>query len=172
MKKIILLGVILIGLTFSTQAQDIPDVPKNAFGLRLNSRIPQWGVSYQRWLSDSNRLELDLTWGDKITEKTKLSLNYQRVWNISGGLTWYAGVGLGYGKFSDFVWIESLGYEQDVNGYCGFAAGRIGIQYNFGIPLQLSFDINPEIKIFEKNKSYISPRFVKNTIALSIQYRF
>ena len=58
MKKIILSAFMLIGLAFSTQAQDFS---KNALGLRLGSNDGFGGeISYQRGLSKNNRLELDL----------------------------------------------------------------------------------------------------------------
>ena len=50
----------LMGLAFSTQAQEIS---KNALGLRLGDNDGFGGeISYQRGLSDNNRLELDLGW--------------------------------------------------------------------------------------------------------------
>jgi hypothetical protein len=62
---------------------------------------------------------------------------YQWVWNIDGGFNWYAGVG-GIGTF---------GYDYDNRNYndsiC-FAAGDIGIEYNFDIPLLISLDFRPE----------------------------
>lgn len=60
MKKVILSAFMLLGLAFSTQAQDIS---KNAIGLRLGDNDGFGGeISYQRGLSKNNRLELDLGW--------------------------------------------------------------------------------------------------------------
>ena len=60
MKKIILSAFMLIGLTFAAHAQDISE---NALGLRLGSNDGFGGeVSYQRGMSNNNRLELDLGW--------------------------------------------------------------------------------------------------------------
>ncbi len=53
-----------------------------------------------------------------------------RSWQEKGEWNWYAGVGAGAGYF----WPAS--------GYVG-AAGRIGVEYNFWFPLQLSFDWRP-----------------------------
>ena len=58
MKKLILSAIMLFGIAFSSQAQDIS---KNALGLRLGDSDGFGGeISYQRGLSDNNRLELDL----------------------------------------------------------------------------------------------------------------
>ena len=63
MKKIILSAIMLIGLAFTAQAQDIS---KNALGLRLGGNNGFGGeVSYQRGLSKNNRLELDLGWRNR-----------------------------------------------------------------------------------------------------------
>ena len=60
MKKLILSSILLIGLAFTTQAQDIS---KNAIGLRLGDNSGLGAeVSYQKALSGNNRLELDLGW--------------------------------------------------------------------------------------------------------------
>lgn len=60
MKKLILSTFMLIGLAFSSNAQDIS---KNAIGLRLGDNDGFGGeISYQRGLSDNNRLEFDLGW--------------------------------------------------------------------------------------------------------------
>ncbi|MBM6499289.1 hypothetical protein H9X54_008245 [Flavobacterium macrobrachii] len=53
MKKIVLSALMLLGLAFSAQAQDIS---KNALGLRLGDNDGFGGeVSYQRGLGDNNR---------------------------------------------------------------------------------------------------------------------
>ena len=63
MKKIILSAVMLVGLAFSAQAQDIS---KNALGLRLgDSGGFGTEITYQRGLGDNNRLELDLGWRNR-----------------------------------------------------------------------------------------------------------
>ena len=60
MKTKILSAFLLLGLVFSTNAQEIS---KNALGLRLGDNDGFGGeISYQRGLSSNNRLELDLGW--------------------------------------------------------------------------------------------------------------
>jgi hypothetical protein len=138
MKKLILSAFMLVGLVFSTQAQDIS---KNALGLRLGDSDGFGGeVSYQRGLNSNNRLELDLGWrNSNNVDAIKIAGLYQWVWNIEGGFNWYAGVGGGIGTWS----YDYKGSKDD--GEILFAAGDIGIEYNFDFPLQLSLDMRPEL---------------------------
>ena len=124
MKKIILMTTMLIGLVFSSQAQDIS---KNALGLRLGSNDGFGAeISYQRRLADANRLELDLGWrNSNNVDAFKLAGVYQWVWNIEGGFNWYAGLGAGVGSWS----INNNNFKD--SGTFFFAAGDIGIEYNF-----------------------------------------
>lgn len=160
MKKIILSAIMLIGLAFTTQAQEIS---KNALGLRLGDNNGFGGeISYQRGLSENNRLELDLGWrnSDNV-DAFKLTGIYQWVWNIDGNFNWYAGFGGGLGSWS---------YNQNSlkdSGTFAFAAGDIGIEYGFDeAPILLSLDYRPEFGFSDYNKNYNSD------IALSIRYKF
>lgn len=159
MKKIILSAIVLLGLT-SVNAQDISE---NAIGLRLGSNDGFGAeVSYQRRLADANRLELDLGWrnSNKISA-FKLAGIYQWVWNIDGGFNWYAGVGGGVGSWS----IDNAAND---SGTFVFAAGDLGIEYNFNeAPIQLSLDFRPE---FGGNGYYQNS--YGSDIALGIRYKF
>jgi hypothetical protein len=169
MKKFILSTIMLMGLAFTTQAQDIS---KNAIGLRLGDNAGFGAeVSYQRGLSNSNRLELDLGWRirndyynngyDGNDNAIKLAGLYQWVWNIDGGFNWYAGVGGGLGSYnSDYNGVND-------NGIFAFAAGDVGIEYNFDFPLQLSLDFRPEIG----GNGYYENGY-SSDIALGVRYRF
>lgn len=154
-----------MGLAFSSQAQEIS---KNALGLRLGDNDGFGGeISYQRGLSDNNRLELDLGWrNSNNVDAFKLTGLYQWVWNIDGGFNWYAGVGGGVGSWS---------YDGDFPGgndnskTFAFVAGDLGIEYGFEeVPILLSLDIRPEI--------YFSDNFEGDNfspdIALGIKYQF
>jgi hypothetical protein len=165
MKKIILSAIMLIGLAFSTQAQDISE---NALGLRLGDNHGFGGeISYQRALSNNNRLELDLGWRNRSNfndsgyddNAVKLAALYQWVWNIDGGFNWYAGVGGGLGSWNrDY---------NDTSGTFAFAAGDIGIEYNFDIPLLISLDFRPEFGgngYYEKNYG--------SDVALGLKFQF
>lgn len=162
MKKNVLTIVLLIGLAFNTQAQEIK---KNALGLRLGDNDGFGGeISYQRNLSSNNRLELDFgVRSSNSVNALKLAGLYQWIWNIEGGFNWYAGVGGGFGSWR---------YEKNSisnNGTFLFAAGDLGVEYNFDIPLQLSLDIRPEL--YFNSDSYRDNNFGPD-IALAIRYKF
>ena len=166
MKKIILSAFMLMGLAFSTQAQDIS---KNALGLRLGDNDGFGGeVSYQRGFSKSNRLELDLGWRNSHdVDAWKVVGLYQWVWDIDKGFNWYAGVGGGLGSWS---------YNKDGFSNSGtiiLAAGDIGIEYNFQeAPIQLSLDFRPELYFNDNRKDYDNYHSFGPDIALGIRYRF
>ncbi|MFT5964351.1 MAG: opacity protein-like surface antigen [Flavobacterium sp.] len=167
MKKIVLSAFMLIGLAFSAQAQDIS---KNALGLRFGDNGGFGGeLSYQRALSSNNRLELDLGWRNRSNfsnnayddDAIKLTGLYQWVWNIDSGFNWYAGVGGGLGSYS---------YDNNGSSYNDtfvFAAGDIGIEYNFDIPLLISLDFRPEIG----GNGYYNNNYGSD-IALGLRYQF
>lgn len=162
MRKRMVTTLMLIGLAWSTQAQDIS---KNALGLRLGDNDGFGGeVSYQRGLSKNNRLEFDLGWrNSKNVDAIKLAVLYQWVWNIDGGFNWYAGAGGGLGS-----WRYSTKDLSD-SGAIIFAAGDIGIEYVFDIPLQVSLDFRPEI--YFNTEGYRDDNFGPD-VALSVRYRF
>ena len=163
MKKVILSALMLIGLAFNAQSQDIS---KNALGLRIGDNDGFGGeVTYQRGLSKNNRLELDLGWrNSKDVDAFKLVGLYQWVWDIDNNFNWYAGVGGGIGS-----WSYDKGGNSD-SGTILLAAGDIGIEYKFDeIPLLLSFDFRPEI-YFDSDK-YREDSFGPD-IALGIKYCF
>ncbi|SHG61214.1 hypothetical protein SAMN05443549_105116 [Flavobacterium fluvii] len=159
MKKIILSAIMLMGLTFAAEAQHIA---KNALGLRLGDN-DGFGVeiSYQRGLSQKNRLELDLGWrNSNEIDAFKLAGLYQWVWNIDGGFNWYAGVGGGLGSWRD--------NNYDDNGTFVFAAGDIGIEYSFqDAPILLSLDYRPEFGSNGYNEDNYN-----GDIALGVRFKF
>jgi hypothetical protein len=163
MKKIILSAFMLMGLAFSSQAQDIS---KNALGLRLGSNDGFGGeLSYQRGLSKNNRLEFDLGWrNSNNVDAFKLAGLYQWMWNIDGGLNWYAGVGGGLGSWSyDFNGNKN-------NGTFLFGAGDIGVEYNFAeVPIQISLDLRPEL--YFNSNGYRDNNFGPD-LGLGIRYKF
>lgn len=162
MKKIILVASLIIGLSFSAQAQNSS---KNALGLRLGDNDGFGGeLSYQRKLSGNNRLEFDLGWrNSNNVDAIKLVGLYQWVWNIDGGFNWYAGVGGGVG-----TWSYDNNNNSD-NGAYALVAGDLGIEYNFDVPIQLSLDFRPEI--YFNSDDFREDNFGPD-IALGIRYRF
>ncbi|WP_159799004.1 hypothetical protein [Flavobacterium sp. MK4S-17] len=165
MKKLFLSAFMLLAIALTANAQE---GRRNALGLRLGDNDGFGGeVSYQRLLSDNNRLEVDLGWRDSDHyDAFKLTGLYQWVWNIEGGFNWYAGVGGGLGTWSfDDDFPHS---DDDDSGTFVFIAGNIGIEYNFDIPLQLSLDFRPEIYFGEDfREDDFGP-----DIALGIRYKF
>jgi hypothetical protein len=157
MKKTIVSAVMLMGLAFTAQAQDIA---KNAIGLRLGDNKGFGGeISYQRGLSKNNRFEADLGWrNSKDVDAFKLTGLYQWVWEIDNNFNWYAGVGAGLGSYS----------TPQNNGTFAYVAGDIGIEYGFEqAPILLSLDFRPE---FGGNGYYTNN--YGSDIGLGIKYKF
>jgi len=167
MKKYLITGVLVLVASVSMNAQDIS---KNALGLRLgDSGGFGTEITYQRALGNSTRLELDLGWRNRKDynnngyddDAIKLAALYQWVMNIDGGFNWYVGVGGGLGTY---------GYDYNNDHYNDtfvFAAGDIGIEYNFPIPLLISLDFRPE---FGGNGYYKNN--YGSDIALGLRYQF
>ncbi|HEX8269659.1 MAG TPA: hypothetical protein VF581_07175 [Flavobacterium sp.] len=170
MKRVILSAIMLIGLAFTAQAQEIRP---NALGLRLGDNDGFGGeISYQRALGDDNRLELDLGWRDsRHYDAIKIVGLYQWVWNIEGGFNWYAGVGGGLGQWS--FQDKPNGWDRDDSGTFLLAAGDIGIEYVFDIPLQLSLDFRPEFYFGDDRNDFDDDyNSFGSDIALGIRYTF
>lgn len=162
MKKIILALFIVICSSSYVMAQDISD---NALGIRLGDNDGFGGeISYQMKLSDVNRLEVDLGYRNrKESNAFKLSGIYQWVWQIDGGLNWYAGFGAGLGS-----WSFNDGYDTHKDeGVFLNADGNVGVEYNFMSPFVVSLDFRPEFGIIGD--------YAKGTgldLALSVRYQF
>ncbi|MFA5299225.1 MAG: hypothetical protein WC389_13630 [Lutibacter sp.] len=162
MKKLIFMTIFLLGIIFTSNAQDIA---RNAIGVRLGDNDGFGGeISYQHELSNSTRLELDLGFRNSDdADAFKLTGLYQWVWNIDQGFNWYAGFGAGIGS-----WNKGSHYSgNNDDGLFLNADGNIGIEYNFDIPLLISLDFRPEFGIIGD--------YGKDTdldIALSLRYQF
>ncbi len=159
-KTFFIIALLFIGV-FSANAQDIS---KNAIGLRLGDS-DGFGteISYQRALGGNNRLELDLgIRNGKGYDGFKATGLYQWVWQLEGRFNWFAGVGGGLGSYS---FDSNLPNGDDSETFI-FAAGDIGIEYNFDIPLMLSLDIRPEFGFgdFRDDLDF--------DVALGIRYQF
>jgi len=160
MKKLILSTLGIFAGVLFMNAQEIAD---NAIGLRIgDSDGLGTEVSYQRALGGNNRLEVDLGWrtGNSF-DGFKLAGLYQWVWNIDGGFNWYAGVGGGLASY-DFD------NQIDDNDTFFFAAGDVGIEYNFDIPLLVSLDFRPEFGFGSLDVT----DDLDFDIALSVRYQF
>ena len=151
MKKIALLIIAVI--SFNAQAQDISD---HAIGLRLGDSDGFGAeISYQLGLSDTNRIEFDLGWSNgNNSDAFRVTGLYQWVYNLDGNFNWYTGVGGGLAdKVNTFI----------------FAAGNLGIEYDFDIPLLISLDFRPEIDFGDDS---INNDVLDFDIALGIRYQF
>ncbi|MCH9660808.1 MAG: porin family protein [Bacteroidetes bacterium] len=161
MKTYFLIPLLLFATIITANAQE---VSKNAIGLRLGDS-DGFGteVSYQRGLSDNNRLELDLGWrsGDNYNA-FRLTGLYQWVFNLDGNFNWFVGAGGGLAQVN----IDNLPADVDDSETYLYAAGDIGIEYNFDIPLLLALDFRPEFGFGDFNDD------VDFDIALAIRYQF
>ena len=162
MKKLLLIALIFIGFTTLSNAQTISE---NAIGLRLGDSNGMGAeVSYQRAFGDNNRLELDLGWRNgNDYNGFKLTALYQWVFNLDGSFNWYVGAGGGLGSF------DGKNDLRDINDTFIYAAGDLGIEYSFDIPLMLSLDLRPELGFGNDNLNNNDLDF---DIALSIRYQF
>ena len=97
-------------------------------------------VSYQHGLGENNMVSVDLGLPGFLGVEAAATYDWLNPggltipWNEQGSWNWYAGVGAGVGFY---------GFAAPT-GFVG-AAGRIGIEYNFWFPLQLSLDYRPVI---------------------------
>ncbi len=156
MKKIIVSLVVLIGLGFSSKAQDIS---KHSIGLRFGENNGLGAeISYQKGLTKNNRLEIDLGWRNNHNVSAfKLTGIYQWIWEIDNDFNWYAGAGAGLGSWS----------APTNSGGFFYVAGNVGIEYNFkAIPLLISLDYRPEFG----GKGYFDNNYGTD-IALGIRYK-
>ena len=158
MKKLLLVLVAVMGLTFAANAQ-------KAIGVRLGGGQGYGAeLSFQKGLGGVNRLEADLGYyGYYGVASFGLSALYQIHQDIAAvpNLGWYAGVGARL-----CYWSWEAGHESDSDIALGLA-GQAGIEYKFSaIPIQLSLDIRPCF--------YLIPdtHFHWGDIALGIRYCF
>ncbi|MHA7843059.1 MAG: hypothetical protein ACX93I_07040 [Winogradskyella sp.] len=164
MKKLILLFAVFATFTFAASAQEIAD---NAIGLRLGDSDGFGAeISYQRALGSNNRLEFDLGLrSGNNYDGFKLAGLYQWVWQLDGDFNWYAGAGGGLASYS----FDNIPNGNDDSDTFVFAAGNLGIEYSFDIPLLLSLDFRPEIgfggDLYDNND-------LDFDIALGIRYQF
>lgn len=83
-------------------------------------------------------------------------------WEEQGTWNWYAGVGAGAGLYN----------FNNAIGYVG-VAGRIGIEYNFWFPMNISLDWRPLIgPYFHEGVGFNAWGIYQGGIALSIRYLF
>ena len=138
--------VVLAGLATTAQAQVHP----HALGLRFaGGSINGAELSYQHGLSNKNRLEFDggMFTSDKV-DRISLVGMYHWVWNLSGGLNWYAGPGAG---------LSLDKYENGGSGLGLAVGGQIGLEYDLNkqkLPLLISLDTRPMYDLIGDYKGF------------------
>lgn len=157
--KVLTLFIMLTSLGVTAQ-----DISNHALGLRMGDSDGFGAeISYQKSIGRYNRAEFGLGWRDsRAYDAFKLSGVYQWVATIDGDFNWYYGFGGGLGNV-DFA-LPTL-----EDGMFIFAAGDIGVEYNFGIPLLISLDFRPEIGLVGYNDFENGFDF---DIALGVRYQF
>lgn len=149
MKKIIVIAAVLLGFAVAASAQP------RAIGVRIGNGGE---VSYQHTLGN-NFLEVD--GGIALNLDGELNVGATGIYNFmiaefGNGFGFYAGpgasVGMGVGEISYFTLS---------------AAGMIGIEYNFDVPLKLSFDFRQNVGI-----GFGGSLWAPSSIGLSVRYRF
>lgn len=119
-----------------------------AIGGRLGTD-PQF--SYQHGFGEKNMLSLDAGLFD-VFHGAQAAVTYdwinpfgasfENVWDHKGEWNWYMGIGAGAGVSVWRNWSINDYVVRDVYSYVGVAA-RVGVEYNFWFPLQLSIDYRP-----------------------------
>ena len=149
---------------FASASAGAQEISNHALGLRLGDSDGFGAeISYQKSMGRYTRLELDFGWRDsREYDAFKFVGLYQWVRNIDGGFNWFYGFGGGLGSVN-FQSSEPNG------GLFVFAAGDIGVEYNFDFPLLLSLDFRPELGLI--GYSDFSDNFDFD-IALGVRYQF
>ena len=153
MKKLLLVLVAVLGISFAANAQ-------NAIGVRLGGGQGYGAeLSFQKGLGGVNRLEADLGYyGYYGVASFGLSALYQIHQDIAAvpNLGWYAGVGARANVTTYYGTSVSLG-----------VLAQAGVDYYFdALPVQLSLDIRPCLYV------YPAVTFAWGDIALGIRYTF
>ncbi len=165
MKITTLFTFIFLLIAMTTSAQEISE---HTLGLRLGDSDGFGAeISYQKSIGRYNRAEFNLGWRDsRRFDAFKLSGLYQWVHQLDGSFNWYYGLGGGLGSV-EFEPVPDS--DDDDDGLFVFAAGNLGVEYNFDIPLLLSLDFRPEIGLLGYDGFDDGFDF---DIALGIRYQF
>ena len=149
------MAALMLGIAFAANAQP------RAIGGRIGSGLE---LTYQHSLGN-NMVQLDF--GLPGFNGLEAAATYDWIfpinsWQEQGSWNWYAGVGAGLGMY---------GFN-DIIGYVG-VAGRIGVEYNFWFPMNISLDWRPVIgPSFGKGTAFYSEGLYLGGIALSVRYLF
>jgi len=159
MKKVLFIVAFIAASLFT-----FADGPR-AVGGRIGYGID---ASYQHALGESNMVQVEV--GVPYFSRLEAACTYD--WINPGGLTipwsergqwnWYAGVGGVVGSNLRFT----EGYVR--------AAGRIGVEYNFWFPLQLSLDWRPSLGLGYNNTigAFFNADLYGCGLGLGVRYKF
>ncbi len=158
--------LLLLAIIFFTVSINAQESTRNAIGLRLGDSDGFGAeISFQRDLKTNNRLEIDFGWRNGVNyDGVKLVGLYLWVWLLDGDFNWYAGAGGGLSAFR----IDN-NFGNSAKDTFVFAAGNIGVEYNFKIPLRLSLDFRPELGFGNDNYDNNDVDF---DIGLGVRYKF
>lgn len=167
MKKLLVLVALIAMSAVAVNAQ------KRAIGGRLGYGLE---FSYQHNMGEKNMLEVDA--GLPAFAGIEAAATYDWIfpisgWQEAGSWNWYAGVGAGAG----YSWL--LSWVGGNYGYFGIA-GRIGVEYNFDFPLNLSLDWRPivgpafgdDIGRNGRDIKFNKDGLYYGGVALGVRYRF
>ncbi len=163
MKKIALLFVFAVAMATAAFAQP------RAIGARIGYGFE---ASYQHSMGENNMIEVEL--GLPGFNAIEAAATYDWLnpgglmipWENKGSWNWYAGVGAGVGYNWGTWWYSPYAF--------GGVAGRVGVEYNFEFPLQLSVDWRPVIGV-EGNKygvDFYADGLYSGAIAVAARYIF
>ena len=157
MKKILFVAVLALA---SIMAYAQP----RAIGGRLGYGVE---VSYQHGLGEANMVQLEV--GVPAFNSLEAACTYDWIdpfgaavpWNEKGEWHWYMGVG------------GALATNFNFNaGFVG-AAGRIGIEYDFWFPLQLSIDFRPTLGVvFGNGGAAFGYDVYAGGLGIGVRYKF
>lgn len=127
MKKILVIAALMLGFAAAAVAQP------RAVGLKLG-----WGTeaSYQHTVNGADFVEATLGLNDFSALNASAVYNFmiaQPQWTDRGEWGFYAGPG------------ASVGMNLKNQYFHLSAAGMVGLEYTFWFPLQLSFDLKPQL---------------------------
>lgn len=175
MKKLLIILVAVIGMTSMASAQE------NTLGVRVGyGAATSAELSFQTFLSDINRLELDLGFRFPSTREVGEGKNLQTVGYPSGAVftgiyQWHWYLAGGFGFFGGpAVQLSLPGWAN-----LGMAVGgQVGFDYQFDAPFQIGFDFRPLYNVFgrfkgikENDKTRIVGGFDPG-FAISLRYAF
>ena len=166
MKKLVLLSLFIVAMATAAFAQP------RAIGGRIGYGFE---ASYQHSMGESNMISVDLGLPGFNAIEAVATYDWLNPgglmipWNNKGSWNWYAGVGAGAG----YNWGSAFYYDYGFGG----VAGRLGVEYNFWFPLQVSVDWRPVLGVrgHNHNDGYVGfygEGLFSGAIAIAARYIF